>query len=378
MKHISKILFFVILVIAFAACKKAADLPLYKAGTAPVLTTSTTTIAAQPADSNNVVLTLSWSDPKYSTDSNTYKYTIEIDSATKNFANASTKIVTGVKSATYTAKELNSILLARGYEYKKPVDMEVRLISSYSNNNERLISNTAGVKITPYLIPPKVTPPASGHLFLVGDATQGGWNNPVPVPSQEFVKLDSVTYGGVFNLIGGNQYLVLPVNGDWSHKYSVADNSIAGLNAGGDFGFDLSSNFPAPATSGIYTIIFNFQSGKFTVTPFNGNLPANLFIVGDATSGGWNNPVPVPSQQLTRLNSSVWQITMPLNGGKQYLLLPVNGDWSHKYAVADNSITDLWKGGSFGYDLSSNFPGPATSGTYDITVNFVTGKFTVH
>jgi hypothetical protein len=231
--------------------------------------------------------------------------------------------------------------------------------------------------MTPYLIPPKVTPPASGHLYLVGDASQGGWNNPVPVPSQEFVKIDSVTYGGVFNLIGGNQYLALPVNGDWGHKYAVADNSIAGLSAGGDFGFDLSSNFPAPAASGWYKIIFNFQSGKFSVTPYTGTLPTNLYIVGDATAGGWNNPVPIPSQQLSRLNSSVWQITMPLIGGKQYLLLPLNGDWGHKYAVADNSITNLWQGGSFGYDLSSNFPGPATSGTYKMTVNFLTNTFTV-
>ena len=120
---------------------------------------------------------------------------------------------------------------------------------------------------------------------------------------------------------------MLPVNGDWSHKFAVANNSVAGISAGGDFGFDLSDNFKAPATSGLYKIIVDFQSGKFTVTPYTGVLPTNLYIVGDATTGGWNNPVPVPSQQLTRVNSSVWEITLPLVGGKQYLLLPLNGDW---------------------------------------------------
>lgn len=371
MKHISKIILFVGVIAAFAACKKVGDLPYYKPGIVPTLFASTTTVAAIPADSLKNVLTLSWSSPAYATDSATTKYVIEFDSTGRNFAKSTSFVVVGAMSRTFTAQELNTMLLNYGFAYNKPYDLDVRITSSYGNNNERITSsNTLKIRMTPYLIPPKVTPPASGHLYLVGDATQGGWSNPVPVPSQEFAKLDSVTYAGIFNLIGGKQYLALPVNGDWSHKYSVADNTIAGLASGGDFGYDLPSNFPGPATSGWYKIVFNFQSGKFTVTPYTGTLPTNLFIVGDATAGGWNNPVPVPSQQLTRINSSVWQITLPLTGGKQYLLLPVNGDWSHKYAVADNTLTNGWQGGTFGYDFSQNFPGPPTSGTYTITVNF--------
>jgi hypothetical protein len=109
-------------------------------------------------------------------------------------------------------------------------------------------------------------------------------------------------------------------------------------------------------------------------------MPSNLFIVGDATPGGWNNPVPVPSQQLTQLNSAVFEVTLAMTGGKQYLLLPVNGDWGHKYAVADNTIVGLSGGGDFGYDLGQNFPAPAANGTYKLSVNFAlgtTGKFTV-
>jgi hypothetical protein len=224
-------------------------------------------------------------------------------------------------------------------------------------------------------VPPKVALPTTGKLFLVGDASQGGWNNPVPVPTQEFAQLDETTWGGVFNLVGGKQYLVLPLNGDWGHKFSVADGSVPAT--GGDFGYDLSTNFNGPATGGWYKIILDFQRGKFTVTPFTSVLPDNLFIVGDATAGGWNNPVPVPSQQLTRQNSSVFKLSLPLIGGKEYLLLPVNGDWTHKYAVQDNSIPGLSAGGDFGYDFAKNFPAPATSGNFTITANFVTGKFSV-
>ena len=359
------------------ACDKADEFPTYGPGTTTVLSASSATVAPLPADSNNTALTLSWTFANHATDSSTIKYTIEIDSTGKNFARASSKIVLGKLTTPFTAKELNTILLSYGYAFNVPVDMEVRLISSYGNNNERLISNVLKIRMTPYKIPPKGALPSSLKLFIVGDATAGGWNNPVPVPSQELVRLDETTWGGVFQMTGGKQYLLLPVNGDWSNKFSVANGGLAGLSAGGDFGFNRSDNFPGPATTGLYKIIVDFQTGKFAVTPYVGALPTNLFIVGDATTGGWNNPVPVPSQQFTRLNSSVFEITLPLIGGKQYLMLPVNGDWSNKFSVANGGLAGLSAGGTFGYNLSDNFPGPATSATYKISVNFVTNKFVV-
>jgi hypothetical protein len=394
MKYISKLLFLAGLAVAFVACNKVADLPHYGKGGSVTLSSSTATVAALPADSTKDVLTLSWTSPGYATDTSNYKYTIEIDSANKNFSKPASKVVVGSRSATFTAKELNTILLDRGYAFNVPVDMDVRVISSYANNNERLISNTLRIKMTPYKIPPKVALPTTNKLFIVGDATQGGWNNPVPTPSQEFARLDETTFAGIFNLVGGKEFLILPSNGDWSKKYALTDNSVSGISAGGNFGYHVdgqaapdpfTQNFKSPATSGLYRIELDFQLGKFTITPYTSTLPTNLFIVGDATAGGWNNPVPVPSQQLTRVNSSVWTITMPMIGGKQYLLLPSNGDWSHKYAVASNSVTGLSAGGDFGYDFADNFPGPSASGTYTLTVNFAqrgtaanaAGKFTV-
>jgi len=377
MKLISKLLFLAALVFGFWACNKVGDLPVYKSGTAPVLTASANSVAAAPADSNNTALTLTWSDAKYATDSNSVKNVIEIDSAGKNFSNKYSKTVSGSATTSFTAKEINTILLDKGYSIGVPVDMDVRVISSYANNNDRLTSNTVTIKMTAYKIPPKIALPASGKLFIVGNATAGGWNNPVPVPAQELAQIDETTFGGVFQLNGGQEFLLLPVNGDWGHKYSVTDKTAAGLNEGGDFGYDLADNFPAPATSGLYKIIVDFQTGKFSVTPYMSVLPDSLFIVGDATAGGWNNPVPVPAQQFIRGNSSVFEITLPLTAGKEYLFLPMNGDWSHKFAVADNSIPGLSEGGDFGYDLPDNFPAPAADGTYKIVVNFLTGKFTV-
>jgi len=369
-------LFFVALslLLVIMACKKETN-TFYPNGSTPVLSSSKMAVAAKPADSLSNVLTLSWTDPMYATVKGTEKYTIQIDSAGRNFSKAVDVVVSGVLSDTFTAKQINTVALGFGFSYNVPYNMDVRVVSSYANNNEQLSSNVITISVTPYVIPPKVPPPVSKELFLVGDATPGGWNNPVPVPTQQFEMIDSVDYGGVFNLIGGKQYLILPVNGDWTNKYAVADNSIAGLSGGGAFGYNLTANFPGPDNSGMYTILVNFQAGTFSVTPYTQVLPDSLFLVGDATAGGWNNPVPVPSQVFSRINASQFSISVPLTGGKQYLMLPVNGDWTNKFAVANSSVPA--SGGAFGYNLPTNFNGPTADGTYTIVADFLNYHFTL-
>jgi hypothetical protein len=363
-------------IITLVGCDKKNDLPVYTTGSAPVLTTSATMLAPLATDSSKKVLALSWTNPGYASDSTTYKYVIEIDSAGRNFSKAYTHTVTRARVDSFTAKELNDALLGWGFAFNTAYDVEVRVIASYANNNEQLRSNTVRVKMTPYKIPPKVALPASGRLFIVGDATAGGWNNPVPVPSQELTKIDSVTWGAILDITGGKEFLILPVNGDWTNKFSVANKTVTGLSAGGDFGYNLADNFPSPAASGKYKLVINFQTGKFTMTPYTSVLPTSLFIVGDATTWGWNNPVPVATQQFTRSTNGLFELTIPLVASKEYLLLPVNGDWTNKFSVANKGIAGLSAGGDFGYNLADNFPSPAVAGNYKISVNFVSGKFT--
>ena len=372
---------------------KKDTLPYYNEGSPVTLTASKTTLAPLPSDSLLKVLALTWTSPNYGVDPNTYKYIIEIDSAGKNFSKPVRREVIGKLTDSLVAKDLNSILVDRGYAFGVPVDMDVRVISSYGNNNEQKISNTVRIKMTPYKVPPKVPIPTSNRLFLTGDASVSGWVNPVPAPNQEFARLDETTWAGVFQLTGGKEFLVLAGTntGDWSQKYALQDNTVAGINAGGNFGFHkdgqpapdvYTQNFKGPAASGMYKIVLDFQQGKFSITPFLGTLPTTgLFITGDAVPSGWSNPVPAPAQQLTRINSSVWEITLPFTGGKEFLVLAGtnSGDWSKKFALKDNSLAGINTGGEFGYHqdnqpapdvFTQNFKGPATSGTYKLTLNF--------
>lgn len=373
MKLINKTLsVFAAAALVFASCEKKEDLKSFAIGTTPVVSAVSTTVAPVASDSNKFSLILNWTDPKYAQDPKLYKFVIEIDSANRNFSKAYTRTVIGKLTDSIIAKEFNAVMIAWGFELNKAYDVDVRVTSSYGNNNEQLRSNILKLRATPYKIPPKVALPLSGRLFIVGGATEGGWNNPVPAPAQELARLDETTFGGVFRLTSGEKYLLLPVNGSWDAKFG-ADVS-AGDNLSGSFkaeGADVS----APSTTGFYKMTIDFQKGRYALEPITlpNGLPANLFIVGGATPGGWNNPVPLPSQQLIRKNSVWFDVRIALTSGEKYLLLPVNGSWAQKFGAdvpnADN------KSGTFkaeGADISA-----PTSGTYDLRFDFYTGKYTL-
>ena len=264
------------------SCKKEENKVVYEGGTPPVLNAaSTAPVVLLKVNENNVVNTFSWTNPNYKfntgVSSQDVTYTLQIDTTGSNFTNPhlGEKVISKSLSTTLTVKELNSLLLGPMLlQEDMPHNLEFRLKATLTGSTVPLYSNVIKIIATPYLdvvvtLPKDLpTPNANdGSLFLVGDATAGGWNNPVPVPSQKFTQTSSTTYQITTNLIGGKQYLLLPKNGDWSNKYAVASNSVPGLSSGGAFGANLSDNFPGPATSGLYKIVVNFKTGQFTVKP---------------------------------------------------------------------------------------------------------------
>ncbi|MEO8414182.1 MAG: SusE domain-containing protein [Ginsengibacter sp.] len=361
MKNIFKLLLLSMAVIAlYSSCKKVDSLPFYSNGKPSVLSSSANVIAPMVADSNKEVVTFSWTSPKYATDSANQKFIIEIDSSGRNFSKEATMVVNGALSKTLLAKEINNILLGFGFAFNTPYDVDVRVTSSYANNNEQYQSNVLKLKMTPYVTPPIVVPPASNTLFIIGSATASGWNyNPVPVPAQKFTRIDSVTYEGSFFLNGGQQYLLLP-NGDWNSKYAVQDNSIAGLGAGGNFGLnsgsDFNANFPGPAATGMYTIKVDFQHGKFTVTPVG--TYGLMYVPGDYQ--GW-----APATAST--------LGSPKNDGNYdgYVNIPAGGSYQFKLNTSpdwDNSFGD---GGSGTLSSSGGNMTVPAGGYYHIEANTV-------
>src|ERR1700735_2030138 len=143
MKNNKSRLFFAaaLAVFGFIACTKMTN-QYFGNGSTPTMSVSTTTLTPTPADSSNNVLAISWTNPHYATDSATELYTIQIDSSGRNFSKAVSIAVSGALADSLTAKQINTIALAFGFSYNVAYNIDVRLISSYANNNEQLTSNT--------------------------------------------------------------------------------------------------------------------------------------------------------------------------------------------------------------------------------------------
>lgn len=163
MKNILRIFFAAFTTaVLFTACTKVDNLakeealPIYQLGVSPVLSSSATTVAPALADSNNAVISFSWTNPKYANDSTTTRYVLEIDSTGKNFANKNTKTVIGLLNTSLTGRDLNGILLNLGFKLGVAQSIDVRLISSYNNNNERYMSNLLKIMVTPFADPAKL------------------------------------------------------------------------------------------------------------------------------------------------------------------------------------------------------------------------------
>jgi hypothetical protein len=257
---------------AFWSCRKDQSQVFFQGGTAPVLkSTAVNTIPLAFATKDEVATRLTWTNPDYmfttGISSQDVSYEIQIDTLGANFTNPKKKSLSISKDLgyTFTQTELNDYLL-NTMELKAGMDhnLEVRVKSSLAKDAAVLYSNVIKLKVRPYAIPPKVEPPASGRLFIVGSATPGDWTNPVPEPAQELTKISDTKYEITLQIKGGGSFLFLPINGSWDTKYGAlgANNSN---NVNGDEFKVGGGDLLAPAVSGRYKITVDFQTGKFTV-----------------------------------------------------------------------------------------------------------------
>jgi hypothetical protein len=233
-------------------------------------------------------------------------------------------------------------------------------------NVNLIVYNFKSLPVKQYEVP-EVLPSAAIQTGKI--TTVINVNSDDSAPKYYLVKKGATSLDDAIELtrVAGTKKVAAAVPKEAGAEYVIVKNEIGkvGIN-----NFDVAKVFTIDASS---------NPVQFTVPGFRTELsvtavPTNLFIVGDATPGGWSNPVPVPSQQFTKKSDTEFELTLELTTGKSYLLLPVNGDWSHKFGGSEkNGGTVLVDGDVPG----SNTPAPDQTGTYKINVNFATGMYTV-
>ena len=133
----------------------------------------------------------------------------------------------------------------------------------------------------------------------------------------------------------------------------------------------------ANTSAPLYSNIYNISIGTYFDVVYP--VPLNLYITGEATPLNWQCGCgadgPGTTQKFTKITSSKFELTVALNGGKSFLFLPVYGSWNAKYGFTGAGNQNNVNGDDFKPD-GSDMKAP-NSGTYKITVDFKTGKYSI-
>ena len=363
MKHISKLILASVALIGFlATCTKLDPLPVYGNGTAVVLTSSTSTVAPTVADSNKNVVTFSWTSPKYAQDTSLYKYVIEIDSTGRNFSREATKIVTGGLSASLTGRELNAILLNFGFSLGAPYSVDVRVKSSYGNNNEQYLSNIVKLTVTPYSDPSVLTATATSVVCTLANASLNSLTFSWTTAFTGYP--GSVNYSLQYDSAGKN--FVSPTNipvgvALFSKAMTQGEMNTTALNSGIAGGTTGKVEYRIKAVTALGAIAY---SNVFNVTIQTYIPLLRFYLPGSyqAATGNGNNWDPPTAPEFIRdlrpgLVNNMYYIYIYLPAGTQFKVTQ-GRSWNINYGGSGGILS------SGGANLSV-----ATAGVYRISIN---------
>lgn len=268
MKNLKAFCLYFVAAVFFVGCNNDDTKIIFKGGSSPVLSTSTSAdVVLNKADETLNTLQFQWTNPTYSfsngVSTQDVYYTLQIDT-TDTFSNPKMATVSFTNDIfhSFTVKELNTTLSVLELKDYVPHNFKFRVKATLAGNNEPQFSNVIAVNISTYL---DVKYPVPAHLYIVGDATPSGWSNDSvhPDATQTFTKINSYTFQIASLAILANQFLFIPVAGDWSHKYAFDADASSNNTSGDYFTPDAKSNFQAPA-AGNYKITVNFKTGKYS------------------------------------------------------------------------------------------------------------------
>lgn len=372
MKNIFKILALAVTtVVMVTACTKVADLPYYENGKSVTLTANKTAVTATPADSLNQVIAFSWTNPEYKQDSSLYKFVLEIDSTGRNFAKKSMKVVTGVAGTSLTGKELNNILLNYGFALGTPYDLDIRVISSYGNNNERYTSNVVKVRVTPYNDPSVLTTSATTVVCSIATQTQQAnvfnW-------SRSFNGYTgAVTYTIQYDSAGKNFAVPKQIaigNDLYTKPLQQKELNETGLNCGIAGGAVGKVDYRVKAVTAQGAISYS-NTVSITITTY----AMKLYLVGGSAPAGWTPAAATPLIPDTRFPGTFFTYAYLTSGGGGIKFLTENTDWNTPTQTIFGDANGSGTSGNITSAGGGNNINVAADGVYRVTVDLSNSKY---
>ena len=331
-----------------ASCKKNDPIVKTNGGSAGTLSANTSTPVLDKTKLSDTTKVINFTFTK-----STYEFsaaatnTLQIDAASDNWAHpTSVTLANGVSAQGYSTNDFNSMLLKLNLPAGTPAQIQARIQYSLGGASKPIYSNVLSLTATPFNL--------TSWLWITGQFS--GWANQ-KTPSAED-SLVSVTgngvYTGVINFPAGqNQFLILPVKGDWSHKYATNDPQGS---TSATVTYDASNNLYAPSAGGQTIVTFNLNTGTITFAP------ANFYsLIGDGAVD-WSTDIPM---KYLNDGTSTWTATTTLKSSGS-IKVRQNDDWTYSWGVP--------KAGSAGdgiantlNDTSNNNISVPSTGTHTVT-----------
>jgi len=330
----------------FWACEDRNLVTLSDSVTPPVLNAATpATMVLTEATKADTAVRFTWEAPDYGYQA-PVSYTLKIDKAGNNFADAIDLATTLKTSVGLTVDALNTKLLLLGGTAGTAMNLELKVVASIKGTSiADTMSNVITMTATPYEV--IIVYP---HLNLPGSYTPyggGSWTGTGTEYSRIYSLKSDDRYEGYVYMVNGTlsntvEFKFTKVDwGNGEYSYSSAGKLVAG--GGGN----------VPLTSGgYYKVSADLNALTYSVTKIT-----SWALIGDATSGGWSTDTPMTYNQAT----NKWTVTTNLAvGGFKFR---ANGAWDINYGDANKD---------FKLDtVDNNNITITTAGNYTITLDLV-------
>lgn len=333
-----------VLLMSMTACDSDLDGVTYDPNNENVksgeLTASSNNIVLTAATNKQTVLDLSWSKSDFAIPV-AVTYFVQMDYKGEDFSNAYVLASTTDTSVSFLGNELNKAFLGL-QELKNPggelnydaKDVDLRLISYFSEDGDTLKSNILSMNITPY----------AGRLEYKKLSVPGshqGWD-PANYTQALYAISGGNVYEGYIYMAAGSEFKF--ADGSWDVNWGSSDGST--LEAGG-------GNIVAPE-SGCYYIKVDIENLTYTMEL------RNWGIVGDAV-GSWENDVMLEYDAT----NNIYRTTTEFVSGE--FKFRANKDWGINLGADEN--------GEQGDLIANGANIPALPGQYTITLSFVDGYY---
>lgn len=384
MKKFFKILFAIVLILVSAS--SCSDDTLMSVAEAPaegkfLLTNSISDIVLVSKDADkNIAVTLNWDNKSWYGIDTPLTYTMQMDNSDGEFVSPQEIAIASGNNISLTHADLNAKAFALKLAPEVASKIKVRLKANLKYGAVPIYSNVSTLTVTPYstLI---LKYPMPAELYLQGDAVPSNWGTPVP-DIQKMTQIDDHRFGLIVALTGGKNFAVISSPSTWSDPaYVTLDANTIPQSTGNFEPRGSATNWggapiKSPTVSGVYQVILDFTKGTYTITPAELIAsPAELYIIGDATTNGWN--APGNAQKFTKVDNNTFTLTTTLKAGK-YAFLNANSTWSTP-AYLGKTDSEPLLGGNLTLNQAPNWAGSSMTapnpGNYTITVNFKSGTY---